>query len=140
MAKGKTLTRDTDKGGSEDTQVTGRQLDRISGLVLVIGASAFALHVVLRSLIAAGGNSASYAQQGPWLATNALGLLGAVLAAGLWMIVGNLIIAPSGPATNLAINQISNLGPVLLLVPVGYLGYRLWVENAPANQAAPASS
>ena len=57
-----------------------------------------------------------------------------LIAAGLWMIVGNLIIAPSGPATNLAINLISNLGPVLLLVPLGYLGYRMSVENAPARQ------
>jgi hypothetical protein len=224
--------------------MTSRQLYRISGLVLVIGSIAFVLHVVLRSVIATGGDPASYAQEGPWLAVNALGVVGAVLvllglpamyarmaaaagrlglagpvllavawlffgwflslyallllpwladmapeliattaplpigflvafiagllawlagtvllaipflrghvqprwvgyvllAAGLWMIVGNLIIAPSGPATNLAINLLSNLGPVLLLVPVGYLGYRMWVENAPANQAEPAVS
>jgi hypothetical protein len=43
----KTLTRDTGKGGLENTKMTGRQLYRISGLVLVIGAIAFALHVVL---------------------------------------------------------------------------------------------
>ncbi len=218
--------------------MTDRQLYRISGLGLMMGAGAFAVHVVLRSLLAAGADPASLAKQGSWAATNALGLAGAVLvllglpgmyarmapaagrlglagtvlvavawlffgvflslyalllqpwladeapelvataaplptgfivafvaglmawlagtvllaipfvrghvqprwagyvllAAGLWMIVGNLIIAPSGPATNLAINLISNLGPVLLLVPLGYLGYRMWVENAPARQ------
>ena len=48
----------------------------------------------------------------------------------LWMIVGNLIIAPSGPATNLAINLLSNLGPVLLLIAFGYLGFRMWAEHA----------
>jgi hypothetical protein len=47
----------------------------------------------------------------------------------LWMILGNLVIAPSGPASNLAINLLSNLGPVLLLVPLGYLGFRLWTER-----------
>jgi hypothetical protein len=224
--------------------MTGRQLYRISGLVLVIGAIAFAVHVVLRSLITVGADPSSFAQQGPWAAINALGLVGAVLvllglpamyarmaaatgrlglagtvliavawmffgwflslyallllpwlaakapeliataaplptgfivafiaglvawlagtvllaipfmrghmqprwagyvllASGLWMIVGNLIIAPSGPATNLAINLISNLGPVLLLVPICYLGYRMWVENARASQTKPATS
>jgi hypothetical protein len=58
-------------------------------------------------------------------------------ASALWMVAGNLIIAPSGPATNLAINLLSNLGPVLLLVGVGYLGYRTWSEHAPASQAEP---
>src|SRR5215204_6450818 len=77
--KCKTLTRNTDEGGSEDTKMTGRQLYRISGLVLVIGAIAFAVHVVLRSLITAGADPSSFAQQGPWAAINALGLVGAVL-------------------------------------------------------------
>lgn len=53
-----------------------------------------------------------------------------LLVAGLWMVVGNLVIAPSGPASNLAINLLSNLGPVLLMVAVGYLGWRTWTEQA----------
>ena len=52
-----------------------------------------------------------------------------LILAGVWMVVGNLVIAPSGPASNLALNLLSNLGPVLLMVPLGYLGYRLWAEN-----------
>jgi hypothetical protein len=47
------------------------------------------------------------------------------------VVVGDLAIAPSGPAKNLAINLLSNLGPVLLMVGVGYLGFRVWVEHAP---------
>ena len=45
-------------------------------------------------------------------------------ASALWVVVGDLVIAPSGPATNVAVNLLSNLGPVLLLVPFGYLGWR----------------
>src|SRR3990170_8079232 len=52
-------------------------------------------------------------------------------ASALWVVVGSTIIAPSGPATNLAINLLSNLGLVLLLVGVGYLGFRMWSEHAP---------
>jgi hypothetical protein len=55
-------------------------------------------------------------------------------AAALLRVVGN-VIAPSGPATNLAINLLSNLGPMLLLVALGYLGYRMWLEHAPASRA-----
>jgi hypothetical protein len=50
-------------------------------------------------------------------------------ASSLWMVVGDLVIAPSGPASNLAINLLSNLGPVLLLVAVGHLGSRMWSED-----------
>ncbi len=52
-----------------------------------------------------------------------------LLASAPWMVVGSLVIAPSGPATNLAVNLISNLGPVLLLVALGRLGLRIWVDN-----------
>jgi hypothetical protein len=51
-------------------------------------------------------------------------------ASALWTILGDVVIAPSGPATNLAINLLSNLGPVLLLVAFGYLGFRMWSEHA----------
>jgi hypothetical protein len=53
-------------------------------------------------------------------------------AAALLRVVGNFI-APSGPATNLAINLLSNLGPMLLLVALEYLGWRMWLEHAPAG-------
>ncbi len=43
---------------------------------------------------------------------------------GLWMILGNLVLAPSGPAENLALNLISNLGPVPLLAGLAFLGLR----------------
>jgi hypothetical protein len=48
-------------------------------------------------------------------------------------LVGNFVIAPSGPASNLAVNLLSNLGPVLLLIGLGYLGFRAWAERAPAK-------
>jgi hypothetical protein len=50
----------------------------------------------------------------------------------VWVVIGNLVIAPSGPASNLAVNLLSNMGPVLLLVGIGYLGYRMWAEHATA--------
>jgi uncharacterized membrane protein YhaH (DUF805 family) len=44
----------------------------------------------------------------------------------LWVVVASLVIAPAGPAPNPIVNLISNLGPVLLLVALGYLGARRW--------------
>jgi hypothetical protein len=57
-------------------------------------------------------------------------------AAALLTVVGDFI-APNGPAANLAVNLLSNLGPVLLLVALGYLGFRMWSEHAPAKRAEP---
>lgn len=54
-------------------------------------------------------------------------------ASALWVLVGNFVIAPGGPASNLAVNLLSNLGPVLLLIGLGYLGFRAWAERAPAK-------
>ena len=55
-------------------------------------------------------------------------------ASALWALVGVFVIAPSGPASNLAVNLLSNLGPVLLLIGLGYLGFRAWAEQrAPAK-------
>lgn len=48
-----------------------------------------------------------------------------LVASAIWIVVGNFIIAPSGPASNLAINLISNLGPVFLLIGFVHLGYRM---------------
>jgi hypothetical protein len=56
-----------------------------------------------------------------------------LLASALWLLVGNFVIAPGGPASNLAVNLLSNLGPVLLLIGLGYLGFRAWAERAPAK-------
>jgi hypothetical protein len=58
----------------------------------------------------------------------------ALPAAALLTVVGS-VIAPSGPAANLAINLLSNLGPALLLVALGALGARMWSEHAPAEPA-----
>lgn len=49
----------------------------------------------------------------------------ALVASAVWIIIGTFIIAPSGPASNLAINLLSNLGPVFLLIGVLPLGYRM---------------
>jgi hypothetical protein len=54
----------------------------------------------------------------------------AVVAFAVWMVIGNLVIAPSGSASNLAVNLLSNLGPVLLLAGVARLGYRMSREPA----------
>jgi hypothetical protein len=47
-----------------------------------------------------------------------------LIASAIAAVVGNLVIAPSGPASNLGLNLLSNSGPVLLLVGLGYLGLR----------------
>jgi hypothetical protein len=54
-------------------------------------------------------------------------------ASALWALVGIFVIAPDGPASNLAVNLLSNLGPVLLLIGLGYLGFRAWAERASAK-------
>lgn len=214
--------------------MTSAQVLRISGRVLLAGATAFVVHVVLRSVITAGVDPAAFAKAGLWVPVNALGVIGALLvalglpavyartagsgglsallgiallavawmffavflslygllvlpwlaenapallapstppppaiiisfaigllawlvgtvllaipfirrraqpswvgyvlvASGLWGIIGNLFIAPSGPSSNLSINLLSNMGPVLLLVGLGYIGYRLSSEQA----------
>lgn len=46
----------------------------------------------------------------------------------LWFLVGSFLIAPDGPANTLALNLISNLGPVLLLAALGWLGCRPWID------------
>jgi hypothetical protein len=217
--------------------VTGARLSGIGGLLVFVGAVAFILHVVLRSVLTAGVDPAVSAQAGLWVPVNALGalsaalvllglpaiyarmtgegglpgpvgfalievswmffglflslygalvlpwladqaprlvaasaptplgfvvafalgllawLLGAMLlavpfvrgpararwvgyllpASALWVLVGSFVIAPGGPASNLAVNLLSNLGPVLLLIGLGYLGFRAWAERAPAK-------
>jgi hypothetical protein len=218
--------------------VTGTRLFQIGGLGLFVGAVAFVLHVVLRSVLTAGVDPAVSAQVGLWVPVNALGALGAALvllglpavyarvagqgglpglvgialiasawmffgvflslygalvapwladraprlvadsspapfgfvvsfgvgllawlvgavllaapfvggrvrprwvgyllpASALWVAVGNFVIAP---ASNLAVNLLSNLGPVLLLIGLGYLGFRAWAERAPAKHVWP---
>ena len=49
-------------------------------------------------------------------------------------LLGDLV-APAGPAANLALNLLSNLGPACLLVALAGLGTRMWSESAPAADA-----
>ena len=55
--------------------------------------------------------------------------VGYVLLASAFMTIGGIFIAPSGPATNIAINLLSNLGPVLLMVAFGAVGSRMWADG-----------
>src|ERR671917_1074197 len=67
-------------GGSYPRRrVTGMQLSGIGGLLLFVGAGAFVLHVVLRSVLTAGVDPSVSAQSGLWVPVNALGALGAAL-------------------------------------------------------------
>ena len=59
--------------------VTGIRLSGIGGLLVFVGAVAFVLHVVLRSVLTAGVDPAVSAQAGLWVPLNALGALGAAL-------------------------------------------------------------
>lgn len=52
--------------------------------------------------------------------------------AALLTIIGALL-APSGPAASLALNLLSNLGPMLLMGVFVCLGYALWTADAPAQ-------
>jgi hypothetical protein len=225
------------EGGEEVRSMTVSQLFRIGGLALVLGAIVSIAHLIARSVITAGLDPVSAAQQGFWVPMSALGVLGAVLvllglpalyastagstgwvglagvmlitlawlffrvflslysllvmpwlatqapvlvaagaplptgiiitfaiglvaelagsvllaipllqgriqprwaglllpAAVLLRVAGNLI-APAGPANNLALNLLSNLGPMLLLGTLGYLGFRMWHNAAPADR------
>lgn len=217
--------------------MSGTRLPGIGGLLVIIGAVAFVLHIVVRSGLTAGVDLAVSAQGDLWVPVNALGTLGAALvllglpavyarmtgpgglpgllgvalivvswtffglflslygalvlpwladqaprlvagtsptpvgfvvafavglgawllgavllavpfvrgsararwvgyvlpASALWAVVGSFVIAPGGPASNLAVNLLSNLGPVLLLIGLGYLGFRAWAERTPAK-------
>jgi hypothetical protein len=55
-------------------------------------------------------------------------------ASALWFLVGGFVVAPGGPASGLAVNLLSNLGPVLLPIGLGHLGFRTWQESAPAKR------
>jgi hypothetical protein len=50
-------------------------------------------------------------------------------ASALWALAGVFVIAPNGPASNLTVNLLSNLGPVLLMLGLGYLGFQAWAER-----------
>ncbi len=52
-------------------------------------------------------------------------------ASAIWFLVGSFVIAPDGPANNLAVNLLSNLGPVLLLIALGWLGVRAQTDSEP---------
>lgn len=56
----------------------------------------------------------------------------ALILSAIWMLIGDIVIAPSGPASSLALNLLSNMGPVILLVGVAYLGYHMFAEQRPA--------
>lgn len=62
-------------------KMTNVPLLRISGLVLLVGSVAFIVHIVLQSVItaAAGGDTASFAQERLWVPLTALGVIGAAL-------------------------------------------------------------
>src|SRR3712207_927242 len=59
--------------------VSRTRLFRIGGLLVFVGALAFVLHVVLRSVLTAGVNPAVSAQAELWVPLNVLGALGAGL-------------------------------------------------------------
>jgi hypothetical protein len=59
--------------------MTSSQLSRISGLALLVGAVAFIVHIVTRSMITARPDPATFAKEGLWVPINALGVMGAAL-------------------------------------------------------------
>jgi hypothetical protein len=62
--------------------------------------------------------------------------IGYVLAgSALMLVAGDFVIAPGGPAPNVAINLVSNLGPILLMFALAALGYELAWPHPGAWQA-----
>jgi hypothetical protein len=61
--------------------------------------------------------------------------VGYVLIASAVMTIGGIFVAPGGPATNVAINLLSNLGPVLLMIAFGVIGSQMWAQRASAEPA-----
>jgi hypothetical protein len=61
----------------------------------------------------------------------------ALPASAFWALAGSFVIAPSGPASDLAVNLISNLGPALLLIGLGGLGWRAWTARDPVERVGP---
>jgi hypothetical protein len=55
-----------------------------------------------------------------------------LLASALMTVVGSLM-APNGPASDLTINLLSNLGPVLFLIVLGDRGCQMWFARVPAE-------
>ena len=53
----------------------------------------------------------------------------ALPASTLWTLIGDLVIAPSGPV-HILMNLLSNLGPVIFLIAVGYLGWQMRSDSA----------
>lgn len=65
--------------------------------------------------------------------------VGFLLPASALLTVAGHLVAPSGPAANLAVNLLSNAGPMLLMVSLGALGSRMWSVDHGA-QASPVPS
>src|SRR5215470_13787202 len=65
----------------EVRKMRSSHLFRISGLALLIGAVAFVVHIVARSVITAtgGGDTATSATEDLWVAINVLGVIGGAL-------------------------------------------------------------
>jgi hypothetical protein len=54
---------------------------------------------------------------------------GIVLPTSAIVAIAGDLITPSGPAANVYVNLLSNLGPVLLVSVLGFLGFRMWSET-----------
>ena len=53
-----------------------------------------------------------------------------LLMSAIWIVVGNVVIAPGGPSSNVSANLLSNLAPVFLLISLGYLACLPWQNRA----------
>jgi hypothetical protein len=56
--------------------------------------------------------------------------VGPVLLAAAGMVVVGNVLAPKGPSSNVAVNLLSNAGPVLLMVALGALGWQARFERS----------
>jgi hypothetical protein len=151
---------------NEVRKMTSSQLFRISGLALLVGAVAFIVHIVVRSVITAGPHPVTFYREGLWVPITALGVLGAALVllglpaiyarmagpTGLlglvgvvpialaWLFLGVFLSLYGVLVAPLLADQAPSLvaaSAPLPLVALGALGSRLWSEYAPAKHAEP---
>jgi hypothetical protein len=60
-----------------------------------------------------------------------------LVGSALMLVVGDFVIAPGGPAPNVAINLVSNLGPMLLMAALAALGYQVvWPSTGVEQRGA----
>ncbi len=57
-----------------------------------------------------------------------------LVGSGVWAVIGDIFIAPQGPAASWTVNLLSNFGPILLMFALAHLGLSAWQEGRRAGE------